>query len=343
MRGLPTFDDANLIVGTDNFSDAGVYRLRDDLYVVQSLDFFPPLVDDPFVFGQIAAANSLSDLYAMGAQPVTALNCVGFPDDKLELSILGEILKGGAERVLKAGAVIAGGHTVRDVEIKYGLSVTGTVTPKKLVTNAKAQPGDTLVLTKALGTGFITTAFKANHCPEDVFQTACAGMVQLNAIGRDAARQTGAHASTDITGFGLAGHAGEMAQASGVTIALEVDKLPLLPGADKLLLAGYKTRASNSNRTFTEPGLRIEGSPDATRMEFLFDAQTSGGLLISVPPENADECVKLSRQAGAEFSCVVGSVLDKQRCLVDRSTVSITESSILSQQSGFEVQASFPV
>ena len=176
MRGLPKFDDPDLLIGAEDFSDAGVYRLRDDLLILLSLDFFPPLVDDPFLFGQIAAANSLSDIYAMGGTPRAALNIVGFPDDKLDLSILGEILAGGAERVQAAGAVIAGGHTVRDTEIKYGLSVTGVATPDELLTNGGARPGDSLVLTKPLGTGFVTTAFKKNRCPAEVLDTAAASM-----------------------------------------------------------------------------------------------------------------------------------------------------------------------
>ena len=205
MRGLPSFDDPDLIVGTDGFSDAGVYRLRDDLLIVQSLDFFPPLVDDPFTFGQIAAANSLSDIYAMGARPKTVLNIVGFPDDQLDLEILGQILQGGADRVQQAGAVVAGGHTVRDTEIKYGLSATGVVEPDKLITNRAALPGQTLVLTKPLGTGFVTTAFKANRCPEEVIAEASRSMAMLNAAGCEAAIAVGAKAATDITGFGLAG------------------------------------------------------------------------------------------------------------------------------------------
>lgn len=188
MQGLPKFEDANLIIGTDGFSDAGVYRLRDDLLILQSLDFFPPLVDDPFLFGQIAAANSLSDIYAMGGRPVTALNIVGFPDDQLDLQILNEILRGGADRVLQAGAVIVGGHTVRDTEIKYGLSVTGVCEPGELITNQGAQPGDVLVLTKPLGTGFITTAFKAQRCPDDVIAAAAASMAMLNASASQAAK-----------------------------------------------------------------------------------------------------------------------------------------------------------
>ncbi|MBI3463049.1 MAG: selenide, water dikinase SelD, partial [Planctomycetes bacterium] len=177
--------------------------------------------------------------------PKTALNIVGFPDDQLDPEILHEILRGGAERVLAAGAVIVGGHTVRDVEIKYGLSVLGVVDPGRMFTNDRAQPGDVLVLTKALGTGFVTTAFKAGRCPESVLDTACASMVQLNSIGCDAALTAGAHSVTDITGFGLAGHANEMAQASGVTVVLELGRLPILPGADELARAGNQTRASS--------------------------------------------------------------------------------------------------
>jgi len=308
VRDLPKFNDPNLIVGPEGFSDAGVYRLRDDLLVVQTVDFFPPLVDDPYIFGQIAAANSLSDVYAMGARPVTALNIVGFPDDRLELGILTEILRGGAERVAAAGAVIVGGHSVRDTEIKFGLSVTGVVEPAKLLTNSKAKPGDAVVLTKALGTGFITTAFKAGHCPQDVLDAAVASMTQLNATACQAAQESGAHAMTDITGFGLAGHAGEMAQSSGVTICLEMSRLPILPGAIELMQRGYKTRASTSNRKFAQSHVRIEPGADATRVEVAFDAQTSGGLLISVPAERAEQLVERAKAGGCHAAAVVGRV-----------------------------------
>jgi selenide,water dikinase len=312
VRGLPQFDDPNLLVGAEHFSDAGVYRVADGLAIVQTVDFFPPLVDDPFVYGQIAAANSLSDVYAMGARPKTALNIVGFPDDQLDLAILHEILRGGAERVQAAGAVIVGGHTVRDTEIKYGLSVTGLVDPARMLTNDRAQPGDVLVLTKPLGTGFVTTAFKAGRCPDDVLAAACASMVQLNAAGSEAALQAGAHSMTDITGFGLAGHANEMAQAGGVTLVLELGRLPILPGADALARHGNQTRASATNRRFVEPVMRVEGKPDKTRLEFLFDAQTSGGLLISVAPDRADELVTRAGAAGAAATCVMGRVEAKQ-------------------------------
>jgi len=312
VRGLPKFTHKNLIVGTEGFSDAGVFRLRDDLLMVQSLDFFPPLVDDPFVFGQIAAANSMSDIFTMGATPTTVLNIVGFPDDQLELDILAEILRGGAERVLKAGAVVVGGHTVRDAEIKFGLSVTGLVSPDQLLTNRQARPGDMLVLTKALGTSFVVTAFKGGRCKEEVLTAATESMIQLNEIGRDAALAAKAHAMTDVTGFGLAGHAREMADASGVTMVLNVDQFPLLLGAEELAREGNRTRASKGNRQFAESAMRIEGTPDPVRLDFAFDAQTSGGLLISVSPDNAEKLVQDARNRGAESSQIIGSVQERE-------------------------------
>ena len=289
-----------------------MYRLTDDIALVQTLDFFPPVVNDPFVYGQIAAANALSDVYAMGGVPRTALNLVGYPDDKADLEWLGEILRGGAERCQASGTTIVGGHTVRDAEIKFGLSVTGIVHPRHIFTNANARPGDKLVLTKALGTGFVTTAHKADACPPELFAAACASMIQLNDVGRDAMIECGAHAATDVTGFGLAGHALEMAEGSGTTLVLELSKLPLLPGAEKLARRPYLTRASGTNAGFVNPALRIEGKPDPVRLEFFYDAQTSGGLLISVPADAADKLVALARAKGAAVTCVVGEVTERQ-------------------------------
>ncbi len=316
MQGLPKFEHPDLLIGADGASDAGVFRLRDDLLILQSLDFFPPLVDDAYLYGQIAAANSLSDIYAMGGDPTTAMNIVGFPDDKLSLDILQEILRGGAERVQAAGALIVGGHTVRDTEIKYGLSVTGVATPDELLTNRDARPGDRLVLTKALGTGFVTTAFKKNRCPEEVLATASESMAQLNKAGSEAARAVGASASTDITGFGLSGHAIEMASASSVTLLLDLEALPVLPGAAKLAAAGNQTRASATNRSAAAASMRIEGSGDALQLEMAFDPQTSGGLLISVPAGRADELVEKCRLAGAAATAIVGEVVEKQDVLL---------------------------
>lgn len=309
---MPKQNDPNLLVGTETHDDAGVYRLTDDIAIVQTIDFFPPVVNDPFIYGQIAAANALSDVYAMGGVPKTAMNLVGFPDDKADMEWLGKIMEGGAERCQAAGATIVGGHTVRDAEIKFGLSVTGIVHPKRIFTNAAARPGDKLVLTKALGTGFITTAHKADACPDETFEAAAASMIQLNDIGRDAMIETGAHSATDITGFGLAGHAFEMADGSGTTLVLELSKLPILPGAEKLAHKPFVTRASATNASYVAGSLRIEGKPDPVRLEFFYDAQTSGGLLISVPPDRAEALVETARKKGAAVACIIGEVIEKQ-------------------------------
>jgi selenide,water dikinase len=270
------------------------------------------VVNDPFLYGQIAAANAVSDVYAMGGTPKTALNLVGYPDDKLDLEWLGRILDGGEERCRAAGTVIVGGHTVRDAEIKFGYAVTGIIHPQRILTNAGARPGDKLVLTKALGTGFVTTAHRADACPEDVFQAAVAGMVQLNDIGRDAMLAVGVHSATDVTGFGLAGHAFEMARGSGCTLVFDLARLPLIPGVERLVHKPFFTRASATNAAYVAPGLRVEGKPDPIRREVFYDAQTSGGLLISVPADRAEALVAEARQRGAAVACVIGEVTERQ-------------------------------
>jgi len=309
----PRSSDPNLLVGTETSDDAGVYLVAPGLSMVQTLDFFPPLVDDPYQFGRIAAANALSDLYAMNARPVTALNIVGFPDDELPLSVLAEILRGGASQVALAGAVTLGGHSVRDTEIKYGLSVTGLADPASILTNASARAGDVLVLTKPLGTGFITTAAKKGRCPAEVLDRAIASMTQLNAVGRDALIEVGgASAVTDVTGFGLAGHALEMAEGSGRTIEIDLGALPLIEGAGPLARLKFFTRASKTNREFVGDRLEIAPRGDSLRLEFLFDAQTSGGLLIAVDPDHVDRLVGALRARGASASAVVGRVMDRR-------------------------------
>jgi selenide,water dikinase len=309
---LPAVTDPNLLVGTATHDDAAVYRLTDDIAIVQTIDFFPPVVNDPYLYGQIAAANALSDVYAMGGTPRTALNLVGYPDDKdPELTWLADILRGGAERCGAAGAVIVGGHTVRDGEIKFGYAVTGLIHPQKILTNATARPGDKLVLTKALGTGFVTTAHKADACPQELFDAAVASMVQLNDVGRDAMLEVGAHAATDVTGFGLAGHALEMAEGSKVTLVLELSKFPLLPGAEKIARKPYLTRASGTNASYVAPLLRKEGKLDTHHLEFFYDAQTSGGLLVSVPAAEAEVLVQKCRGRGATATTVIGEVVER--------------------------------
>jgi selenide,water dikinase len=270
-------------------------------------------VDDPYIYGQIAASNALSDVYAMGGTPKTAMNLVGYPDDEdPSLGWLGEILRGGAERCAVAGVVIVGGHTVRDSEIKFGLSVAGVIHPEKVLTNASAKPGDKLVLTKPLGTGFVTAAHKNNDCPEELLRTACASMVQLNAGSAEAMLEVGVHSATDVTGFGLAGHGYEMALGSGTTLIIELSKLPLFLGAEKLVGKKYFTRASKTNREYVQGDMRIEGSVDPVRLEFFFDAQTSGGLLISVPAERAEVLVQKARQRGAASACIIGEVVERR-------------------------------
>jgi len=311
VQHLPTFDDPDLLVGPEHFSDAGVYRIADGKALVQSVDFFPPLVDDAFIFGQIAAANAMGDVYAMGGRPLTVLNIVGFPDDKLPMEILRDILRGGAERVQAAGAVVVGGHSVRDTEIKYGLSVTGLVDPEVMMTNDAAKPGDVIVLTKALGTGFVTTAERAGKCPQEVLDAACRSMTTLNAAARDAAVDLGVRASTDVTGFGLAGHGTEMARASKVAIHVELNRLPVLPGAEALAARGFLTRANETTREYLRDTTRIDEGLDATRLGFVFDPQTSGGLLLAVEASKAEDLVDRCRHAGLESTAIIRSLHEK--------------------------------
>ncbi len=294
-------------MGTETSDDAGVYLLPDGSALVQTLDFFPPLVDDPFVFGQIAAANALSDVYAMNGRPLTAMNIVGFPDNELPLSILAEILRGAADRVTLAGAVTVGGHSVRDSEVKFGLSVTGLVLPAEILTNASARIGDVAILTKPLGTGFVTTANKKGDCPPDVLDAAVASMIRLNAEGRDAVREAGGvHAMTDVTGFGLAGHGSEMAEGSGLTLELDSRLLPRIEGSEPLATPKNHNRASKSNREFLEGRIEIDEAAEPLGIEYAFDAQTSGGLLIAVDPGSVDRLMEGLRSRGLSSAAIVG-------------------------------------
>ena len=297
----------DLLLGAEHFSDAGVYRLRPDLAIVQTTDFFPPLVDEPFTFGQIAAANSLSDCYAAGATPITCLNIVGFPDKDLPIEILSEILAGGANKVVEAGAVILGGHSVRDAEIKYGLAVTGTVHPDKFLSNAGAKPGDRLILTKPIGSGVMTSACKSGKISESDLAETIEIMIALNAAASRVAIESGAHAVTDVTGFGLVGHAWEMASASGVTIELNAASVPLIGPTLDLARGGVLTRAWKS--TLASIGDRFStASVEEALVGVLADAQTSGGLLIAVAEADADGVVRRLRESGVPHAAVVGRV-----------------------------------
>ena len=282
---MPASSHPDLLVGPEHFSDAGVYRLSETIAIVQTTDFFPPLVDDPFTFGQIAAANSLSDCYALGAKPTTCLNIVGFPDKDLPIEVLSDILAGGANKVAEAGAVIVGGHSVRDSEIKYGLAVTGVVHPKEFFSNAGAKPGDVLILTKPIGSGIMASAAKNDKISQEVFAEAIEVMVALNADAATLARKLGAHAVTDVTGFGLIGHAYQMAEASGVTLTIEAGKVLLIGPTLDLARQGNVTRAWKSTLESIGEGFRAAGVEDAL-VQVLADAQTSGGLLMAVSRES---------------------------------------------------------
>lgn len=283
LKTLPQSTNPDLLVGFNTADDAGVFRISETQALVQTVDFFPPIVDDPYAFGQIAAANALSDVYAMGGRPITALNIVGFPKGKLEPWVLTEILRGGADKVAESGAVVVGGHSINDQELKYGISVTGLIDPNRVFTNAGARAGDILFLTKRLGTGLITTGIKRNLVSEDLAQAAIDEMAKLNRVGSELMVAHGAHAATDVTGYGLMGHALEMAEASGVTLRLYGASLPQLPSVLELAAAGMIPGGANANREFLNGKYRVEGEIDPNVIHLVFDPQTSGGLLIAVP------------------------------------------------------------
>jgi selenide,water dikinase len=273
-------------------------------------------VDDPFVFGQISAANSLSDIYAMGGKPLTAMNVIGFPRSVLDLSILTEILRGGLEKVHEAGAVLMGGHTVEDVELKYGLSVTGTVHPRKILTNRAAQTGDVLVLTKPIGTGMISTAHKAEMAKEEFLAKAIDSMTRLNSKAAEAMALCHVHACTDITGFGLMGHSSEMARGSGLSFRFFYSRIPLLPGAREYAAMGMVPAGAYCNQTHFGPKISFaEGVPELERV-ILFDPQTSGGLLIALPPEEGKKLLGLCQQRGLTEAALVGEVVPPEKSLI---------------------------
>lgn len=267
------------------FADAGIYRLSDELALVQSVDFFTPVVDDPFVYGQIAAANALSDIYAMGGRPITALNLIGFPLCHLGVEVLTAILQGGADKVAEAGAVVVGGHSVEDDEPKYGLAVTGLVDPRKMITTLGASPGDQLVLTKPLGTGLLTTALKGEVLSEKDLAPAITGMAQLNRRASEIMLEIGISACTDVTGFGLLGHALELAGASGVCVVLDCSALPAYPQALDMAAIGLVPEGSYRNRAHYLPSVVDADNIPTPVLDLLSDPQTSGGLLISVPTD----------------------------------------------------------
>jgi selenide,water dikinase len=283
---VPRLKDASVLVGFDLNDDAGVYRISPECALVQTTDFFTPIVDDPFTFGAIAAANALSDVYAMGGRPVTALSILCYPG-KGDLDDLEAILRGGAEKMIEAGCAILGGHSVNDDEIKFGYAVTGLIHPDRILANAGARPGDVLVLTKALGTGVISTALKRGIAQDEHVQASIRSMLTLNKTACEAMLAAGAHGCTDVTGFGLLGHAREMALASKVTLEIDAASIEFLPGALDYARAGALPGGLNNNRSFAGCAVAVKGEIDEHVLSLLYDPQTSGGLLISVPQATA--------------------------------------------------------
>jgi selenide, water dikinase len=312
LRHLPTSAevDPNLLVGLDVPDDAGVYKLTDEIALVQTVDYFTPIVDNPRMFGQIAAANALSDVYAMGGKPLTVLNIVGFPIKKLDPSILADILRGAGEKVQEAGALIVGGHSIDDQEPKFGMAVTGIVRPDRVWTNHGAKPGDVLILTKPIGVGILTTAIKRDLLNEDEIQRVTDVMAELNKKAAEVFMNYSIHACTDITGFGLLGHAKEMASGSGVGMVIDKAKVPVLPRAYELAEQGIVPGGTKANHKWIKDCVDY-GDLAESEQFLLCDAVTSGGLMISLPEAEAQACLEALRAAGIEEAGMIGKVTDE--------------------------------
>lgn len=305
---LPKMSNENLLVGIETSDDAAVYKLTEDIAAIQTLDFFTPVVDDPYTFGAIAAANSLSDVYAMGGKPTVAMNIVCFPNC-LNIDVLGEILKGGADKVIEAGAVVIGGHTVEDDEPKYGLSVMGIVHPDKILKNHGCKVGDVLILTKPIGTGIVNTAIKAEIASKEVYNEAVKVMSTLNKYAGEIIVDYNINACTDVTGFGIMGHGYEMASASDITIKLFKDKIPVINGAREYAEMGLVPAGTYNNKGYLENKYKLVDIPEWLE-DILFDPQTSGGLLISTPKDQVESMME--RLMDLEIkSAIIGEVIDK--------------------------------
>ena len=316
LRHLPKPSDPNLLLGIGTDDDAAIYRLTDEIALVQTVDVFTPIVDDPFTFGAIAAANALSDVYAKGGRPLLALNVAGFPR-RLPLDILAEILRGGAEKAHEAGVMIVGGHTIDDPEPKYGLAVTGLVHPERFVTNAGARPGDVLYLTKPLGIGVITTGIKQDKTPPAVASAAIRVMSTLNRAASEAMLEVGVHAATDVTGFGLLGHLHELAAASGVGARISARAVPVLNGASALAAGGAIAGGTARNLEWLADKVRWAPAIDETLRILLADAQTSGGLLIAVTEARAGALERALRGRGVGTVARIGEVVAREGLPLD--------------------------
>lgn len=306
LSTLPKHEDPNLLVDIETHDDAGVYRISADTALVQTVDFFPPVCSDPYDFGQIAAANALSDVYAMGGRPLTAMNLMMFPGKKIPDEVFTEILRGGFDKVTEAGAVIVGGHTINDTPPKYGLSVTGTVHPDRIITNAAARERDVLILTKPIGTATIIAGWKARAAAKESYDAAVDSMKRLNRTASEIMQRHGVRSATDITGFALAGHAAKLAAASGVTLVIRAKDVPLLEGAYELAEMGCIPGATFRNREFAGPMSTIDSSVDYSLGMLMFDAQTSGGILMCAPETHADVILRELHDGGIPRAAVIG-------------------------------------
>jgi selenide,water dikinase len=305
------YEHPDLLVGLKSADDAAVYRLSDDQAIIETVDFFPPIVDDPYTFGAIAAANAMSDVYAMGGEVLLALNIVAFPDN-LSREVIADILRGGAEKVAEAGGIVAGGHTISDREPKYGLCVTGVVHPGRIITKGGAKSGDRLVLTKPLGVGLITTALKEGKATPEHLEGATRSMLRLNRGGAQAMQQVGVSACTDITGYALLGHAWEMAERSQVCLKISLSSLPILPGALDYARGGFRPGGLFRNREFLEAkGVQLPSGITPEVVDVLFCPETSGGLLMSVVQEKLDRLLEALGQLGQE-AWVIGEVIERR-------------------------------
>ena len=310
MRCLPRQKDPNLIVGFDLADDAGVYKLSSELAIVQTVDFIAPIVDDPYTFGMVAAANALSDVYAMGGKPITAANVVCFPSDTLDISVLARILDGSLAKMNEAGVTLVGGHSVRNDELRFGLCVIGIIHPEKVITKSAARVGDKLILTKPLGTGILATALKAGLLKAETKTRFTEQMARLNDKAAEAMVAIGVNAATDITGFGLLGHACEMAENSDVAIEIFCNEVPVMQETLEFARMGLVPEAMYTNREFRD-GMVKGSKQEEEMMSVLYDPQTSGGLLISVPAEKAEALLTLIKQTGDREAAVVGKVVDR--------------------------------
>jgi selenide, water dikinase len=310
LQGLQGAEDKNLLVGFETSDDAAVYRLSDDLAMINTIDFITPPVDDPYWFGQIAAANSISDVYSMGGRPLTALNVVMFPSKKLDMGILREMLRGGNDKVLEAGACLVGGHSVDDEEPKYGLCVNGTVHPDRIITNSGAQPGDALVLTKPLGSGVLFNAVRSGKLPfAEIEKEVLPIIAALNGSAIEEALKFDLHAATDITGFGVLGHAIEMSYGSGHEVVIEYTRLPIYPYAAEMYRKGETTGSNEANRNMVESKrLIIDCDLDISGRGLIYDPQTSGGLLLALPADQADALIAALHKAGISAAIRIGEV-----------------------------------